>query len=152
MSDRANLIDRLAPMCRNELDRNAWKGDEWNTLEPHQLGWEVLYHAAKLHRALTAGDREAIAELTADVANCAAIAADRVDALSIDHLPATDGPVTERPADGEYDGGRRYGGQDVKDIVTVWCGELDSLPTPDGAAPEAPAPDPAASTDTEVPF
>lgn len=131
MADRTTLTKRLAPMCENELARNQWKGDAWDQAHPVDLSADVLYHAAKLDRAVRENDREAIAELAADTANCAAIVADRMDALDVALLPEPTGEEHQRPDydDGPPVGGRRYGGRDLKELITVWQTEGAALPT-----------------------
>jgi hypothetical protein len=80
----ATAPDRLARFVAAmdaELDANADKGD-WRTTSPLDGLAEIAKHLAKLTRAVAAGDRGAILEHAADVANTAFILADVAGALA----------------------------------------------------------------------
>lgn len=90
ITDRATLVSRFAPHMQRELAANAWKGDDWRARAVEDLAYEVLYHAAKAAVAVGLGEphrHEAILEMSADVANCAAMLADAIHAL--DEPPAS---------------------------------------------------------------
>lgn len=72
------LVERMAAQMRAELAANAFKGDEWETAKPDDLRHELAYHVVKL---LCCFGPEATTEYAADVANCAAILADRLGGL-----------------------------------------------------------------------
>lgn len=78
---RLALAARLLPHMEREMQANAYKGDVWGEADAEALALEVIYHAAKLDRAVRAGDTAAVRELCADVANTAAMVGDKLGVL-----------------------------------------------------------------------
>lgn len=74
-----DLLTRFVKRMAGELRVNAWKGNWREEIGGERdASFEVIYHAAKLDWALTTGNREAVREFAADVANCAMIASDMI--------------------------------------------------------------------------
>lgn len=86
-------ITKFSKAMSNEAQANAHKG-HWkdNDADVAHHVKELLYHAAKLMTAAEVGDKSAVLEYAADVANHAMFAADIAGAL--------DAPLTLTPAEG----------------------------------------------------
>jgi hypothetical protein len=63
---------------RRELAANEHKGDRdhWRKRPPKEYLAEINWHMIKLAVAMRLGDRQSVAEYSADIANCAMMAAD----------------------------------------------------------------------------
>jgi transcriptional regulator of met regulon len=68
-----------------QLLANKAKGDRsgWLKATKKELLCEMFYHAAKLQEAVRSDDKEMIKELSADVANCVMMIADKCEVLNI---------------------------------------------------------------------
>lgn len=119
---RRTLVDLFAPHMQRELDVNKGKGDRWCEASTDDLSFEVVYHAAKLHRAQAAQDHDAIRELAADTANAAAMLADKFGQLKLP--PPSADLDRDRDYDDEPNGGMRHGSRELKEHVR---GLLDGI-------------------------
>lgn len=75
------LLERMARQMTEELAANTFKGDQWLDADPGALEHELLYHVVKLLLSGRAQNTEGVTEYAADVANCAAILADKLGGL-----------------------------------------------------------------------
>jgi len=83
--DASDRLTRFIARMRAELDANAVKGD-WTDLPIETALHELRHHVWKLEQAARRGDQAALAEYSADVANCAMFVANSAGCLS-DNTP-----------------------------------------------------------------
>jgi len=106
------LAGRFVRHMKREMDRNAYKGDAWREASPVTLTEDLVYHALKLARAVSAIEngqhvQEAALEFAADVANLAAMVADNLG--TAEHFTPAAGPVLG------------WGGTDIKALAADTC-------------------------------
>ena len=92
MAKRWDLVRLFAEGMLDELvqPHNQRKGDDWLFDPPEALEHDLLYHTLKLVLATRAKDSRAVREYSADVGNCAAMLADKMNALDIRADPRPD--------------------------------------------------------------
>lgn len=81
MADPLDRLARFTARMQAELDTNAVKGD-WTDLPFETSLYELRHHVWKLEKAAREGNREALAEYAADVANCALFVASSAGCLN----------------------------------------------------------------------
>jgi hypothetical protein len=113
-------IEKFCTAMRNEALSNAHKGhwsDNGQTAEDHVK--EAMYHGAKLLVAILHGDKDAVLEYAADVANHAMFSADMMEAL--------DAKLSLKPAEGvEYGDGVPWAKQNP-DLKAFVYGQFEEL-------------------------
>ena len=90
--DQQRKFERFVDQMYNELRVNEPKGDFTERTPETGLG-EIDNHLAKLREAITAGNKDRVRELTADVAVCALITACGAGVLESDTAVRSAAPV-----------------------------------------------------------